>query len=214
MLTHEEIWRGIDRLAELHGMSPSALARKAGLDPTTFNKSKRTTREGKKRWPSTESLAKILEATGTSLRDFVGLIDEGGAGGEERPFQRLRAVRLSELDPLAHLDPSGFPQGGAWEEVEFPHVDDEDAYVLELDRDLAPPCYLSGDLLVVSPRSSIRRGDRVLLCLRDGRLFAGRFQRRTVARVSLQELWADKAPEFSYEVDDVAWLARILWVGQ
>ena len=47
MLKHTDIWRAIDRLAAQHGLSASGLARRAGLDPTTFNKSKRTTNDGK-----------------------------------------------------------------------------------------------------------------------------------------------------------------------
>ena len=57
MMTHHDIWRGIDLLAESRGLSASGLARKAGLDPTTFNRSKRLTAAGKERWPSTESIA-------------------------------------------------------------------------------------------------------------------------------------------------------------
>jgi phage repressor protein C with HTH and peptisase S24 domain len=71
MLRHSDIWNAIDRLARDHGFSPSGLARRAGLDATTFNKSKRKTRDGKERWPSTESISKILQATGASLGEFV-----------------------------------------------------------------------------------------------------------------------------------------------
>ena len=56
-------------------MTPSGLAKRARLDPTTFNKSKRVTRDGKPRWPSTETLAKILQATGTTLAEFARSID-------------------------------------------------------------------------------------------------------------------------------------------
>ncbi|ODN69108.1 hypothetical protein A6302_03579 [Methylobrevis pamukkalensis] len=63
MLSHDQIWSAVDALAARFGLSPSALARKAGLDPTTFNKSKRFAGDGRPRWPSTESLAKVLEAT-------------------------------------------------------------------------------------------------------------------------------------------------------
>src|SRR5258708_10411469 len=80
MLRHSDIWRALDRLAAEHSLTASGLARRAGLDPTTFNKSKRITRDGKLRWPSTESLAKVLEATGSSLAQFVGLIDGQGLG--------------------------------------------------------------------------------------------------------------------------------------
>ncbi len=74
MLRHDDIWRAIDRLASAKGLSVSGLAKLAGLDPTTFNRSKRATGDGKLRWPSTESLSKILSATGASLNEFVALI--------------------------------------------------------------------------------------------------------------------------------------------
>ncbi len=75
MFTHDEIWKAIDALAQRHGYSPSGLAKKAGLDPTTFNKSKRTSAEGKPRWPSTESISKILSVTGENIS---GLLGSGG----------------------------------------------------------------------------------------------------------------------------------------
>ena len=75
MMRHADIWQAIDRLAADHGLSPSGLARRAGLDPTTFNKSKRLARDGRPRWPSTESLSKILESVGTAPATFVGYFD-------------------------------------------------------------------------------------------------------------------------------------------
>lgn len=75
MFTHEDIWRGIDRLASSFGYSPSGLAKQAGLDPTSFNKSKRISPDGKPRWPSTESISKILAVTGATLSDFISLMD-------------------------------------------------------------------------------------------------------------------------------------------
>ena len=60
MFTHTSIWTAIDRLAQAFGYSTSGLAKKAGLDPTTFNKSKRIGPDGKPRWPSTESLSLVL----------------------------------------------------------------------------------------------------------------------------------------------------------
>jgi phage repressor protein C with HTH and peptisase S24 domain len=72
MLTHGKIWTAIDALARRYGLSPSALAKRAGLDPTAFNRSKRVTPEGRPRWLSTETLSKVLDATGASVEDFVG----------------------------------------------------------------------------------------------------------------------------------------------
>lgn len=72
-LTHAWIWSAIDAVARQHGLSPSGLARLAGLDPTAFNRSKRFTPEGRPRWPSTESLSKLLEATGMTLDAFAAI---------------------------------------------------------------------------------------------------------------------------------------------
>ncbi len=74
MLTHDKIWQAIDDLAHMNKLSASGLARKAGLDPTSFNKSKRQTTSGRLRWPSTESIAKALSATSTSLESFMSLV--------------------------------------------------------------------------------------------------------------------------------------------
>src|SRR3712207_246563 len=109
MLTHKAIWRGIDLLAERNRLSASGLAKRAGLDPTTFNKSKRITKQGKSRWPSTESLSKILDATGTSMGEFVGLIAESGEGGAA-PARRVRCLSPGQMEREPAFDAAGFPQ--------------------------------------------------------------------------------------------------------
>lgn len=86
MLTHSDIWTAIERLAASKGFSPSGLALKAGLDSTSFNKSKRVSADGKLRWPSTESISKILEVTDSTMSDFISLIE---AGDEPKRFTSL-----------------------------------------------------------------------------------------------------------------------------
>ena len=73
-MTHEDVWRAIEKFATEHHMSCSGLAKCSGLDPTTFNKSKRWSKEGQPRWPSTNSISKILASTGASLEDFTKFI--------------------------------------------------------------------------------------------------------------------------------------------
>src|SRR4249919_2587235 len=106
MLTHAQIWTALDRLAARAGLSPSGLARRSGLDATTFNKSKRITPDGRERWPSTESLAKALGATGNSIDTFVQLIGEHG-----RDVQPLPLLGLSQAAASGHFDARGFPAG-------------------------------------------------------------------------------------------------------
>ncbi|HNY25718.1 MAG TPA: hypothetical protein PKJ33_04265 [Alphaproteobacteria bacterium] len=79
VLTHEDVWRGIEIFAHEHNMSCSGLAKIAGLDPTTFNKSKRFSKEGQPRWPSTLSVAKILNATGSGLLELLRYVQNNSS---------------------------------------------------------------------------------------------------------------------------------------
>src|ERR1700720_3459962 len=106
MLTHAQIWTAIDRLAARAGLSPSGLARRAGLDPTSFNKSKRATREDKPRWPSTESIAKILTATGENIAGFVALMGNRPATG---PVRRLPVIGHAKAGAAGYFDDAGYP---------------------------------------------------------------------------------------------------------
>jgi phage repressor protein C with HTH and peptisase S24 domain len=208
MLTHADIWNAVDRLAARAGLSASGLAKKAGLDPTTFNKSKRITPEGRPRWPSTESIAKSLQATGVTVDTFVSLItDRGGAS-----IQSVPLLGLAEAGG-AHFDGSGFPAGKGWDEIAFPAVNDEHVYALEVSGDGMQPAYRDGTVIVVSPAAPIRRGDRVVVRTRDGEVMAKELKRRTARSIELRALNSAQA-ERTLGVDDVAWIARIMWASQ
>ena len=75
-MNHHSVWRGIECIASARNMSCSRLARHSGLDATTFNKSKRWSSDGKPRWPSMLSVAKVLESTGATLEELVKYIKE------------------------------------------------------------------------------------------------------------------------------------------
>ncbi len=96
MFTHAQIWQGLDRLAAAKGYSPSGLAKKSGLDPTSFNKSKRTSPEGKPRWPSTESLAKVLAATESTMSELFELIGEQPPASLSEQEKREMAHRAAK----------------------------------------------------------------------------------------------------------------------
>ena len=75
-MNHYQIWHAIDLFAHDHGMSCSGLAKRSGLDPTTFNKSKRASVFGQPRWPSTETISKILDATHATPQEFFKYIKD------------------------------------------------------------------------------------------------------------------------------------------
>ena len=209
MLSHSQVWAALDRLATRAGLSPSGLARKSGLDPTTFNKSKRITPEGRARWPSTESIAKALAATGTSFNLFVGLIDQnGGAAPRAVPL-----IGFAQAGAGGYFDDGGFPAGEGWDEFAFPAVNDEHAYALEISGQSMEPAYRDGDVIVVSPSAPIRRGDRVVVRTRAGEVMAKELRRRTGKTIELKSLNAQHGDRM-LAAADVLWIARIVWASQ
>jgi phage repressor protein C with HTH and peptisase S24 domain len=213
MFTHDQVWHGIDRLARERGLTASGLARRAGLDPTTFNPSKRVTKQSKPRWPSTESLAKILSATETSLDDFVALMADRPLNAAPVTSHRLRCIAMDQVARPELFDESGFPAGQAWDEIDFPNLEDPHAYALEVRGNNFLPTYRDGDLVIVSPVASIRRRDRVMLKTRAGAIHAGTLLRRTAQRIEIAS-FADSVEPQVLPVKETAWLARILWVSQ
>jgi phage repressor protein C with HTH and peptisase S24 domain len=209
MLTHLQVWSAIDRLANRAGLSASGLARRAGLDPTTFNKSKRITPEGRARWPSTESIAKALGATGTPLDVFVELVD----GGEGAAAKAVPLIGFAEAGAGGYFDDGGFPVGEGWDEIAFPQVSDEHAYALEVSGQSMEPAYRDGDVIIVSPSAPIRRGDRVVVRIRSGEVMVKELKRRTAKTIELRSL-NTAHPDRTLAAGDVLWIARILWASQ
>ncbi|MGZ3409414.1 MAG: S24 family peptidase [Xanthobacteraceae bacterium] len=208
MLTHAQIWSGIDRLAARAGLSASGLAKRAGLDPTTFNKSKRITPEGRARWPSTESIAKSLGATNTTIDQFVNLITEAHG-----PARAVPLIGFAEAGAGGYFDDAGFPAGTGWDEISFPSIDDERAYALEVSGDSMEPAYRDGHIIVVSPATPVRRGDRVVVKTKDGEVMAKELKRKTAKTIELRSLNSEHG-ERTLSMDDVLWVARIVWASQ
>jgi phage repressor protein C with HTH and peptisase S24 domain len=210
MLRHSDIWNAIDQLARDHGFSPSGLARRAGLDATTFNKSKRKTRDGKERWPSTESISKILQATGASLGEFVSHM---GDSSGSTTYQNIPVIGFAQAGTSGYFDDAGYPSGGSWDEIPFLNVGDPHAYALEISGDSMEPVYRDGDVIIVSPGADIRRGDRVVLKTRDGEIMAKVLRRRTAYKYELSSLNVEH-PDRWLTAEDVDWIARIVWASQ
>jgi phage repressor protein C with HTH and peptisase S24 domain len=221
MLSHEQIWDAIDRLAARHALTPSGLARRAGLDPTSFNKSKRLSQDGRLRWPSTESIAKVLYATGASMEQFLSFMRPANGVAD-------RGIRISSPSAAAvpllgfaqagaggFFDDAGFPAGHGWEMVQFP-VDAGQAggvYALQVQGDSMMPLYRDGDVLIVEPGAQIRRNDRVVVKTREGEVMAKVLLKQSSGSIELLSLNPDH-PNRSFDLSDVEWIARIIWASQ
>lgn len=215
-MKHEDIWRALDTLAAEHGLSVSGLAKRSGLDPTTFNPSKRHLGDGRARWPSTESVSKVLNATGATLEEFTALVSGARAlssAANARPARRIPLIGLAQAGGEGYFDDGGYPVGGGWDEVSLPEIADPNAYALEISGDSMEPVYRDGDMVIVSPSAPIRRGDRVIVRTTHGEVMAKQLARRSARRVELKSL-NPAHPDYSFELNEVAWVHRIIWASQ
>ena len=215
MLSHDRVWAAIDALAERYSLSASGLARRAGLDSTAFNKSKRLSSDGRPRWPSTESLAKIIEATGASLDEFTGLVEGRAKVSGSLAAQRASVPLLgfAQAGAGGFFDDAGFPAGQGWDLVELPAQSTESSYALQVQGDSMLPLYRNGDVLIVEPGAIARKGDRVVVKTTAGEVMAKVLHRQTVKSIALVSLNPDH-PDRDSPMRDVEWVARIVWASQ
>ena len=213
-MKHCDIWHALDVLAAENGMSTSGLARSAGLDPTTFNLSKRRKPDGKIRWPSTESLAKALEATDTSLQVFSRLV----AGERTLPTGSSRTkciplIGMAQVRANGFFDDAGFPVGGGWKDVSVPEARDASAYALEICGESMEPVFRKGDVVVASPFAPVRRGDRVIVRTSRGETMAKQLAQQSAKVIELQSL-NTLYPNYTFDPSEIIWMHRIIWVTQ
>ena len=210
-IRHDDLWRAIDTLAAENGLTPSGLARAAGLDATTFNRSKRRNADGRLRWPSTESLSRALAATGATLEGFTVLIRGARTMGQTRRERTLQTVRLEAADARALFDETGAPAGAGWEREATPALATDGDYALRVHTDAHEPVLSRGDLAMVSPDAAIEAGDRVLACHGD-EVFAGRLVQLDGARLTFAP--AERRALRTLPRAALAWMHRITWIGR
>jgi phage repressor protein C with HTH and peptisase S24 domain len=210
MLSHGSVWAAIDRLADARGLSVSALAKAAGLDPTAFNKSKRLGPDGRPRWPSTESLAKIFDAANADIREFFGFADAQPAKNASRA---VPLIGLAQAGSGGFFGDNGLPQGEAWDAVTFPAADSKEIFAIEVQGTSMLPLYRDGDTLIVEPGAEVRKGDRVVVKTKDGEVLAKLLSRKTAKQVELLSLNPEH-PNRQFDMADIEWIARIIWASQ
>ena len=130
-----------------------------------------------------------------------------------RPCSRCRCSVWRRRASAGAFDEAGFPAGKGWDEAGLPAVNDEHAYALEISGDQMKPVYRDGDIIVVSPGTPIRRGDRVVVKTKAGEVMLRELKRRTAKSLELQSFNANQ-PDRTLAAAEVQWIARIVWVSQ
>ena len=209
-LSHGQIWKAIDGLARREGISASALARRAGLDSTSFNPSKRfgPGDPPRPRWPSTESLTRILQATGLSLGEFAALAHDA----PERPAT-VPMLGMAQAGQDGFFDDAGLPVGDGWEQTDLPRPR-ETLLSLRVTGDSMAPVYREGDRIIVDREASdVRKGDRVVVRTTGGETLAKEVAGLTAKAVTLASINPAYEPRVVAR-KDIVWMGRILWVSQ
>ncbi len=214
MLTHTDIWRAVDLLAHQNDLTASALARLAGLDPTTFNKSKRTGVDGKPRWPSTESIAKLLGALDVEFTSFARLChSERGATDLAGYGKDVRLITFEDAQKPESFDKHGHLQREMRDMIRLPGFLDPHMFALQISNNSYAPLLRVGDRVIVAPSANLRRADRVVVKTSTHDILIGTLAHMSANRVDINLL----TPEASLRqmpLNDIGWISRIIWISQ
>lgn len=209
-LSHIQLWTAIDGLARREGLSVSGLAKRAGLDATSFNPSKRfgPGTPPRPRWPSTESLTRILQATGVSLGDFATLARDA----TQRPTT-VPMLGMAQAGLDGFFDDAGLPTGDGWDATELPRPSDT-LLSLKVSGDSMTPLYRAGDRIVVDrAATNVRKGDRVVVRTSGGETIAKEVAALSARSVTLASINPAYPPRVLPR-KDILWMGRIVWVSQ
>ena len=209
-MQYNQVWTAVDKLAELQGLSPSGLAKKAGLDATTFNKSKRLRPDGKKRWPSLESINKIIEVSGISFDQFCHLADSSTDDNFNYISCTIPFIKLSKLKNCV-IDDNVLVTDD-WKKIRFPDRN-ENIFALEVTSSKFEPIFPDGTILIISKNSEIRRNDRIIILYEDGNVDVKTFIRRTASTLEVTEV-ANPKSELSVPIKNIKLINRIIWASQ
>ena len=209
-LSHHRLWKALDALAARENTSASGLAKRAGLDATAFNPSKRfgPGEPPRPRWPSTESLTRVLEVTGLSLAQFAELAEDAPPAKRSVPMLGLAQAGLDGF-----FDAGGFPTGDGWDATDLP-APTPSLFSLTIQGDSMTPLYREGDRVLVDREGpEPRRGDRVVVCTTDGETVAKELLSLTARAATLGSINPAYAPR-TLPRREIDWMARIQWVSQ
>ncbi len=207
-MRYKQIWNAVDKLAQSKGMTPSGLAKAAGLNSTTFNKSKRLRPDGKKRWPSLESINKILATCNISFEVFYRMGADLSTAKETT--ETIPYIRYSDIDEKICMNDNGI-NTESWGQINFP--DSGNVYAIDIDTNEFAPFYRINSVIIVAQNSDIRRGDKVVVYQNCGTVIIGEFVRRTTQTIELKNI-AQPQNDLSIQIASIRLVQRIVWASQ
>jgi phage repressor protein C with HTH and peptisase S24 domain len=209
-LSHETVWAAIEAVARMRGLSLSALAVKAGLDATAFNRSKRRGPVGRAHWPSMETIAKVLVAAEVDFPTFAAL----AAGQGAKPQVDIPVVPYALIDDPDLFDAEGRPRPSRkWDYTPFPGAVDALFGVL-IEGDSHSPLYHEGDVILVAPGHALKRGDKVFLKTRPDGFMLGSFFKRSKTTVDIHGFTQKGGSPIKVPHETIMWTGRIVWASQ
>ena len=208
MFSHKDIWLAIDRLAESRGYSASGLAKQAGLDPTSFNKSKRVSADGKPRWPSTESISKVLAVTGLTMSDFSEFTDSANSNA---PSHGVPYIEYSALSSKL-FDKDGAPKTKLWPLKDIEGVNGPNCFTIEVDEASSDNIYNKGSLLVVLHTAKYKKNNIVVLNTKGDEFIIGKLITKNDDSYEI-EINSNEAP-LIISTSNIRWISRVIWQSQ
>jgi phage repressor protein C with HTH and peptisase S24 domain len=177
----------------------------SGLNSTSFNPSKRLRSEdGTGRWPSTESIAKVLKAAEMTWADFIAILEQTAATPAQ-PVGKLIIALASLIYPpyrgLKHFDEHGNDVHGRV------------SYIVNISNDTMSPIYRDGDMIMVSTGMEVKPNHRVLLYPKAGGVLIGKVIAKTEETINL-ESFQNSSELITIPQDEIAFIHKIDWLKQ
>lgn len=221
MFSHEQIWKAIDKLAADHGYSTSGLAKVAGLDPTSFNKSKRYNSDGKPRWPSTESISKIMVVTGITASEFLEQVSKDSDFSteyKENGADCIPLINFQDMQRDSVLNKNLLPQieSGKWQSYPLPFQGlyrRNTYYAVKIDSKDFEPCYRLNDTLIVQAICNIKLGNKIIAKTDNGEIHIGILVKNNIDSILLKSLNYPQR-NCSIESNNFTLVAKIVWASQ
>ena len=149
------------------------------------------------------------------MTDFISLVNGDEINPESRASRKIPVIGFAQAGRAGFFDEDGYPAGGNWDEIDFPDKQKAaaHAYALKVAGSSMEPLYRAGDLLIVSPSATLRKGDRVIVKTKNSEVMAKELLKQSSAKVELKSL--NPAYEsLSLPQSEIGWIARIIWVSQ